>query len=151
MDVIIRNMRISDISMISKFDLIMLGETPGENTIKEHIQNSSLMKYFVMETKVEKEFVGQVSLWIDENKAQINNFYIVRSYQGQKLGKRFMNYIMEYFHSIGIHEITLEVRKSNTIAIRLYESYGFKIVTVRENYYPNGESALLMYLRIGSD
>mgnify|MGYP001046107313 CR=1 FL=1 len=62
-----------------------------------------------------------------------------------------MNYIMEYFHSIGIHEITLEVRKSNHVAIKLYESFGFKTVTIRENYYPNGESAFMMYLRIGSD
>lgn len=151
MDVSIRNMRISDISIISKFDLIMMGETLGENTIKEHIQNNSLMKYFVMETKDKKEFVGQVSLWIDENKAQINNFYILRSFQGQKLGKKFMDFIMEYFQSIGIDEITLEVRKSNIVAIKLYESYGFKTVTIRENYYSNGEPAFLMYLRSGRD
>ena len=151
MDVVIRNMRISDGEMISKVDLITLGETLGEQTILDHIQNNSLMNYFVMETKTDKLFVGQVSLWIDEDKAQINNFYIVKTYQGQKLGKTFMNYIMEYFHSIGIHEITLEVRKSNLVAIKLYESFGFKTVTTRENYYPNGESALMMYLKIGSD
>lgn len=151
MDIEIRNMRISDISKIAKYDLIMLGETLGEETIKRHIKNNNLMRYFVMETKHDKAFIGQVSLWIDEDKAQINNFYIVKDFQGKKFGKKFMDYIMNYFKSIKIKEITLEVRSSNKVAINLYESYGFKAITTRNNYYPNGENALLMYLMIGSE
>ena len=151
MDIEIRNMRISDVSKIAKYDLIMLGETLGEETIKRHISNNNLMKYFIMETKKDNEFIGQVSLWIDENKSQINNFYIIRDFQGIKLGKKFMDFIMNYFKSININEITLEVRSSNKIAINLYESYGFKVITTRSNYYSNGENALLMYLMIGSD
>lgn len=151
MEVVIRNMRISDLSLIAKYDLIMLGETLGEDTIKRHIENNALMKYFVMETKEDRQFIGQVSLWIDEDKAQINNFYIVKNFQGKKLGRKFMDYVFDYFKSIQIKEITLEVRRSNEIAIKLYESYGFKQILVRNNYYPNGEDALLMYLAIGSD
>jgi ribosomal-protein-alanine N-acetyltransferase len=62
-----------------------------------------------------------------------------------------MDYVFDYFRSININEITLEVRESNSVAIKLYESYGFKIATVRKNYYSNNENALLMYLKIGSD
>jgi ribosomal-protein-alanine N-acetyltransferase len=151
MEVIIRNMRISDVKKITEYDLIMLGETLGEETIKRHIDNNSLMKYFVMETKDNRDFIGQVSLWIDEDKAQVNNFYIVKDFQGKKLGRLFMDYVFDYFRSININEITLEVRESNSVAIKLYESYGFKIATVRKNYYSNNENALLMYLKIGSD
>ncbi len=151
MEVIIRDMHISDINMIAKYDLIMLGETMGEDTIKEHIENNNLMKYLVMETKAENYFIGQMSLWIDEDKAQINNFYIIKDFQKQKLGRKFLEYVLKHFESIGINEITLEVKKSNEIAINLYEAYGFKQVSIRKNYYPNGEDAYLMYLRIGSD
>ena len=151
MEVIIRDMQISDIKMITKYDLIMLGETMGEETIKEHIENNNLMKYLIMETKETKKFIGQGSLWIDEDKAQINNFYVIKDFQKQKLGRKFLEYILKYFEAIGIQEITLEVKKSNEIAIKLYESYGFKQVSIRKNYYPNGEDAYLMYLRIGSD
>ncbi|XMB71507.1 ribosomal protein S18-alanine N-acetyltransferase [Mycoplasmatota bacterium WC30] len=150
MDIIIRDMHISDINKIAKYDLIMLGETMGEETIREHIENNNLMKYLVMETE-DKKFIGQMSLWIDEDKAQINNFYIIKGYQKQKLGRKFLEYVLKYFETIGIDEITLEVKKSNEIAIKLYESYGFKQVSIRKNYYPNGEDAYLMYLRIGSD
>jgi ribosomal-protein-alanine N-acetyltransferase len=41
---------------------------------------------------------------------------------------------------------TLEVRTSNTGAIRLYERYGFRSVGVRRRYYQdNGEDAVIMW------
>jgi ribosomal-protein-alanine N-acetyltransferase len=104
-----------------------------------------------METKDSKEFIGQISLWIDGDKAQINNFYIIHKYQKQKLGKIFLNYVIRYFKSLNINEISLEVRKSNEVAINLYRLFNFKQINVRKNYYKNGEDALFMYLRIGSD
>ena len=151
MEVIVRNMKVSDVSNVVKFDIIMMGETLGEKVIQEHIENSSIMKYFIMETKEDKQFIGQISLWIDDNKAQINNFYIIKKYQSQKFGRKFMDFVFSYFKMLNIFEITLEVRKSNSKAINLYESYGFKEILARYNYYPNGEDALLMYLKIGSE
>ena len=150
-DVVIRGMSESDISTVIKYNAVMIGETIDENTIKDHLNNSNLMKYLVMETKDSKEFIGQISLWIDEDKAQINNFYIVHKYQKQKLGKMFLNYVIRYFKSLNINEISLEVRKSNEVAINLYRLFNFKQINVRKNYYKNGEDALFMYLRIGSD
>ena len=151
METIIRDMHISDLKNIVKYDLILLGESLGEEMIADHINNSSLMKYLVMETRENHEFIGQMSLWIDEDKAQINNFYVINKYQGKKLGRRFFEYVLAYLKSNEIREITLEVRASNKIAIALYESCQFKVVTIRKGYYSNGEDALLMYLRIGSD
>jgi ribosomal-protein-alanine N-acetyltransferase len=41
---------------------------------------------------------------------------------------------------------TLEVRRSNTVAIRLYEREGFRAAGVRRHYYQdNGEDALVMW------
>ena len=43
-------------------------------------------------------------------------------------------------------QLTLEVRQSNTGAIRLYESFGFRSAGVRRRYYQdNGEDALVMW------
>lgn len=151
METNIRDMRISDVSLISKLDVILLGETLGEETIKEHIENSSLMRYLIMETQEDRQIVGQMSLWIDEQKAQINNFYIVKQFQGQRLGKKFLEHVFQYLRERGTEEITLEVKSSNEIAINLYESFGFRTVSVRKHYYKNGEDAYLMYVRIGSD
>lgn len=43
-------------------------------------------------------------------------------------------------------QLTLEVRKSNAGAIRLYEGFGFRSAGVRRRYYAdNGEDALIMW------
>jgi [ribosomal protein S18]-alanine N-acetyltransferase len=53
----------------------------------------------------------------------------------------------------GDHErYTLEVRMSNTEAIRMYESFGFRSAGVRRRYYhDNNEDALIMWRTQGSD
>ena len=40
--------------------------------------------------------------------------------------------------------VHLDVRISNTPAIKLYEKCGFKPVYTRKNYYSNGENAMVM-------
>lgn len=46
--------------------------------------------------------------------------------------------------------LSLEVRPSNTSAIKLYESLGFKILSRRRNYYKNGEDALVYQLSLSN-
>ena len=43
--------------------------------------------------------------------------------------------------------ITLEVRQSNTPAIKLYEKYGFIAEGIRKGYYSDGEDAVIMWFR----
>jgi ribosomal-protein-alanine N-acetyltransferase len=46
----------------------------------------------------------------------------------------------------GEAQLTLEVRRSNAGAIRLYEGFGFRSAGVRRRYYAdNGEDALVMW------
>jgi len=42
--------------------------------------------------------------------------------------------------------LTLEVRKSNIPAQKLYEKFGFKKCGLRKNYYENKEDAILYQL-----
>lgn len=49
----------------------------------------------------------------------------------------------------GARLATLEVRRSNVAAIRLYEKFGFRSVGVRPNYYSDeGEDAIVMLLDV---
>jgi len=57
--------------------------------------------------------------------------------------------LLEFFdENGGVNKVTLEVRVSNLPAIKLYERFGFKIVSARKNYYKNpDEDAYLMEWR----
>ena len=51
--------------------------------------------------------------------------------------------LMEYFTNSVDKNITLEVKKDNEAAIKLYEKFGFEKKAIREGYY-NGVDGILM-------
>ena len=47
-----------------------------------------------------------------------------------------------------VETVTLEVRKSNEAAIKLYEKNGYVFVVNKKAYYSNGEDAVYMVKRL---
>jgi ribosomal-protein-alanine N-acetyltransferase len=47
-----------------------------------------------------------------------------------------------------IKQYVLEVRVSNYMAIRLYEKFNFKVESIKQNYYRDGENAYYMTLNL---
>jgi ribosomal-protein-alanine N-acetyltransferase len=77
----------------------------------------------------------------------ILNITVEPSLQQQGLGKRLLATVEQIGRGLAAQDCFLEVRPSNTSAIRLYLSQGFNEVGLRKNYYPakNGrEHAILM-------
>jgi ribosomal-protein-alanine N-acetyltransferase len=66
-------------------------------------------------------------------------------YRGKGVGSQVLAHVLEVAQSTGCSLATLEVRRSNTPAIAMYERAGFKTVHVRARYYQDdGEDALVM-------
>lgn len=78
-------------------------------------------------------------------KLDIVNIFVKEDYRGKKIGSLLMEELIKYGKENNCYNITLEVKRCNFSAIRLYEKYGFKKVAVREGYY-NGVDGLLMEL-----
>ena len=91
------------------------------------------------------EIMGYIGFWVKFEQAEITKVSISRKYQGFKLSKLLMADAERRMALAGCESCTLEVRVSNTVAINLYKSFGFKELTLRKNYYENGEDAYLMY------
>ena len=118
-----------------------------KDKIEEDFENPLIGFYLL----TNPEPLGYVSLWMDQDKAQINSFVILKKYQNKGFGNIFLTNIFKILVDKNIKEITLEVRPSNIAAIKLYTKNGFVQVAVRKAYYNNGEDAFLMYKRLGSD
>jgi ribosomal-protein-alanine N-acetyltransferase len=57
-----------------------------------------------------------------------------------------MRRVFEEAKRLGAHRATLEVRRSNEAARRLYERLGFAVTGTRANYYTNPvEDALILW------
>ena len=79
----------------------------------------------------------------------IINLAIAPEYQGRGYGSALMDNILADALKRGAEYAYLEVRPSNSRAISLYRKFGFMIVGIIENYYPQeGENALVMGLEL---
>lgn len=95
-----------------------------------------------MAVKDDNQIVGYLFALDTGKEAQILNIAVDLPYQHKGFGQKLMN---AFFKAIQKDShISLEVRKSNLPAIKLYSDYGFETVGEREQYYPDGEDALVM-------
>ena len=92
------------------------------------------------------EIIGFGGCWISFEEAQVTNIALTSVQRGRGLGKALMARLMHAAAARGAERMTLEVRPSNTPALRLYEGLGFAAVGIRKKYYQdNDEDAILMW------
>jgi ribosomal-protein-alanine N-acetyltransferase len=91
--------------------------------------------------------IGFAVLMMVLDEAHLLNIGIDKRYRGQGLGKQLLRWVMQTARTLGGLNLFLEVRPSNHVAIKLYESIGMNEMGLRPGYYPalhGREDALLM-------
>lgn len=81
------------------------------------------------------------------DEASVHRIAVDPECRGRGLGKALLQAAMNHMQRDGASRCLLEVRRSNTVARRLYEANGFRLDGVRKDYYPSRsgrEDALLM-------
>jgi ribosomal-protein-alanine N-acetyltransferase len=79
--------------------------------------------------------VGYGVMSLGAGEAHILNLCIDAAFRCQGIGRRMLDYLLDKGAGAGMSEAFLEVRPSNTAAIRLYLSVGFDQVGMRKGYY----------------
>ncbi|HZF17573.1 MAG TPA: ribosomal protein S18-alanine N-acetyltransferase [Steroidobacteraceae bacterium] len=85
--------------------------------------------------EIQSEIVGYGVLSAGAGEAHILNVCIADGCRCRGLGRHMMEHLLERARGYGVREAYLEVRPSNTTAIRLYQSMGFEQVGIRRGYY----------------
>jgi ribosomal-protein-alanine N-acetyltransferase len=83
-----------------------------------------------------------------DGSGHIMSIAILPSYRGRGLGSRLMDAIENAFRREGISRVYLEVSQNNKVALNLYRKRGFKVISMRESYYPDGSDAYIMFKEI---
>ncbi|MEM8766598.1 MAG: ribosomal protein S18-alanine N-acetyltransferase [Pseudomonadota bacterium] len=99
------------------------------------------------------EILGHAIVTIGAGEAHLLNVCVRASEQGGGLGRALVLYALEKAHAAGADALFLEVRPSNHVAARLYDSLGFSEVGVRKDYYPatlGHEDARVLVLDLSS-
>jgi ribosomal-protein-alanine N-acetyltransferase len=79
--------------------------------------------------------IGYGVMSVGAGEAHILNLCIDSGFRCQGIGRRMLDYLLDRGAAAGMTEAFLEVRPSNTAAIRLYLSLGFDQVGMRRGYY----------------
>jgi len=72
---------------------------------------------------------------VGAGESHILNLCVGADFRCLGVGKKLLNYMLERAAAAGMSEAFLEVRPTNTNAIRLYQSLGFQQIGVRRGYY----------------
>lgn len=109
---------------------------------------------FIVAEDGEGKVLGYVGMMYVIDEGYISNVAVSEKYRRQGIADALIDMLYERASALGLSFMTLEVRKSNLPAIRLYEKHGFAVVGSRKNYYDlPKEDALLMtcFLKRGNE
>jgi len=96
----------------------------------------------------DERLLGFIGVWLMVGEAHIVTLAVRESCRRIGIGERLIIACIELAMEAEQEVVTLEVRKSNDVAQRLYEKYGFDRVGLRVRYYTdNNEDAVLMTTR----
>lgn len=90
--------------------------------------------------------IGFCSFWRVLDELHINNLAVAPAQRSRGAGTALLQHVLDEGRRLGARRATLEVRRSNEPARRLYERLGFTVAGVRRAYYTNPvEDALVLW------
>ena len=130
-DVLIRPMSENDVSEVIAVERASYQFPWSEGIFRDCLR----VGYVCRVVTVNDAIIGYGVMSVGAGEAHILNLCIGESYRCRGVGRRLLTYLVDRGATAGMNEAFLEVRPSNTSAIRLYLSVGFEQVSMRRGYY----------------
>lgn len=134
MSVKIERLNQCHINDVSEIENICFTE-PWSKKALEDLLTCNYAVYFAAIDDISKKAVGYCGMYVSFEIGAINNIGVLPQYRNCGIASKLLYSLYDYSLMNGIDILTLEVRKSNVPAIKLYEKFGFKKVGERKNYY----------------
>lgn len=146
----IRRMNIDDVAKVYQIEKDSFPIPWSQNSFLNDINNNKCARYLV--ACIDDKIVGYCGIWIILDEGHVTNIAISKEYRNLGIGKALFSTLISYSAQLGVRYITLEVRKSNSIAQKIYSDLGFYRVSVRKRYYEdNHEDAFIMVSEVNCD
>jgi len=101
--------------------------------------------FYAAEDILTNQLAGYIIFWIVEDLLELHKIVTAENYKRKGIGKKLFLFMLETAKQKKVKEIFLEVRKSNTAAIKFYESFHFELAGIREAYYHDPSEDALIY------
>lgn len=116
------------------------------DSLRWEIANTDVARLYVM--RADGRLIGFCACWVILDELHINSLAIGDAWRRQGLASHLLREVCRDAFGTGATQATLEVRRSNTAALALYERLGFTCEGVRQDYYQTPrEDALVLWRR----
>jgi ribosomal-protein-alanine N-acetyltransferase len=142
----IERARPNDLDAIYDIEQLSFNPHWSKNALAHEVNRTRPHSY-VFVARLSGEVIGFSIFWAVVDEAHILSFAVHPDYRRRGIGRTMMEGVLDAAKRLGLRTATLEVRVSNTSAIRLYEKMGFRIAAIRRAFYQdNNEDAYVMWL-----
>jgi len=119
--------------------------------LARELQHSDVARGYILRLP-DAKVAAFCTCWMVADELHINTLAVDWPLRRRGLGSALVRYVIEAARLDGVDRATLEVRRSNTPALRLYEQLGFRVEAVRPKYYREPEEdALILWFRSPAD
>jgi ribosomal-protein-alanine N-acetyltransferase len=149
-DIALEPMQADDLADVMEIERRSFNEpwTPGLFLHELKVPFSRVM--ILRATNGRRVTLGYVCRWIVGQEGHILNLAVHPDHRGRGLGQLLVESVIADTIGAGAESVTLEVRRGNRAALRLYQKLGFVEQGVRKNYYGKGDDALIMTRVLGA-
>lgn len=142
-DYVIRSMRHSDLARVVEIEKLCYSHPWSAELFQRELDNPLASMDLLW---IEGELAGYLCSWMVSGELTILNVAVAPRFRRRGMAAALLRHVIEKNRSRGLDRVFLEVRVGNIGAIALYRSFGFRKMSVRKRYYPDGEDALVMKL-----
>ncbi|WP_405099267.1 ribosomal protein S18-alanine N-acetyltransferase [Oceanobacillus sp. FSL H7-0719] len=141
----IRRMEVHDVPQVLEVERASF-TTPWTTDIFYHELTDNMHAHYYV-VVLDDRIVGYAGMWVVIDEAQITNIAILPDFRGHKLGEKLFQHVLLTAVKLGAIRLSLEVRKSNIVAQKMYRKFGLVPGGIRKNYYTdNQEDAIVMWV-----
>jgi ribosomal-protein-alanine N-acetyltransferase len=142
---ITRTLSSSDLDEIVAIEQASFNNPWTREMYERELQNPDVSFLYVLRMPGQG-IVAFCSFWLVLDEVHINNLAVRGDFRARGLGTALLEHVLQAGANRGAGRATLEVRRSNTAARKLYESLGFAVAATRPNYYVSPpEDALILW------
>ena len=97
---------------------------------------------------IDQVLIGVITITLGLDDADIEGIVVDSNFRRKGVADKLLNHTLNYIKGLNIDKTILEVRASNLPSIQLYFKHGFRQISIRKKYYPDGEDALILIKEI---
>ncbi len=141
---VIREATVRDLDELVEMENLFKNPFTKIQVLYEILKNPTSKFLVACDDKKPSLIFGFIDFWITFDSATICQLAVKKEYQNMGIASKLLEESFKILKENKVLFYTLEVREHNEKAINLYKKHGFTYVTLKEQYYSDGENAIYM-------